>query len=161
MSSNSFHFTQLSALAVAVAASVGLAACAAPTSPPQQVKSSSPSVTYKYLGDTELIKANQKAEVFCAPYQSVPQTTGFTSEPDGSKVVTFECIKPPVTTIATTTVVAPPSGLTYTYMTDQELVTASRNAQAYCVNTGLTPVISTMTTNLNGSRTVVFQCAAR
>lgn len=159
MISNSSRFPKLGALAALALAGLGLAACGPVTSPPQQVKATSPSVTYKYMGDTELIRANQKAELFCAPYQSVPQTTSFTTDPDGSKVVTFECIKTPPTTVAT--VVPPATGLTYTYVTDQELVTASRNAQAYCMNTNMTPVISTITTNVNGSRTVVFQCALR
>jgi hypothetical protein len=126
-------------------------------SSPQQVQASNPSVTYKYRNDQELVQANQNATTFCGGYQSVPRTARFANDPDGSRVVVFECVQAPPA--------APPPqfnpNLTYSYRSDQELLDASRNAQIYCMNNGSSQVISNISTNANGTRTVTFQCSPR
>ena len=48
--------------------------------------------------------------------------------------------------------------LTYTYRTDRELMDVSRNAQAYCLNSGASQVVSSVVSNGNGTKTVTFQC---
>lgn len=141
--------------AAILAAGLVLASCAEQYSAPQQVQASNPHVTYKYHGDQELVQANQSASLFCNQYQLVPRTANISNNPDGSKVVAFECVKasPPL-------VVAPQynPNLSYNYMTDQELLDATRNAQVYCMNNGGQQVISTTSMNANGVRTVAFQC---
>jgi hypothetical protein len=151
------------AIPVGITVAIGLmvASCAPQYSSPQQVQStvpSNPTVTYKYMGDQDLVQANQNAAVFCNQYQSVPRTKTFSTEPDGGKLVVFECLQTAHPQIL------PPQynpNISYNYMTDQELVDASRNAQIYCMNNGSQQVISNVITNTNGSRTVSFQCAPR
>ena len=144
--------------AAAVLAGMLTAACAPPYSPPQQVQASNPTVTYKYRGDQELLQADQSATTFCSRYQSAPRAVSFRNDPDGSKVVIYECIQMAAP-------MAPPPqynpNLTYNYQTDQELLNASRNAQIYCMNNGSQQVISTVSNNANGTRTVTFQCGPR
>lgn len=50
------------------------------------------------------------------------------------------------------------SDLTYTYRTDRELMDISRNARAYCLNSGSSQVVSSIVSNGNGTKTVTFQC---
>jgi hypothetical protein len=151
--------SRLRKMNVRAAAVLGLlaASCAPQYSSPQQVQASNPSVTYKYRSDQELLQANQSASTFCNRYQAVPRTANLTNDPDGSKVVVFECVQ--------TTTAAPVSqfnpNLTYNYRTDQELLDASRNAQIYCMNNGSQQVVSSTATNANGIRTVTFQCSPR
>jgi hypothetical protein len=158
MIANSRRSLNVTARAATVLAGLLMAACAPLSSPPRQVQASNPSVTYKYRGDQELLQANQNAATFCNRYQSVPRTANFANDPDGSKVVVFECVQ-----TATAMASPPPSNpnLTYSYRTDQELLDASRNAQTYCMNNGSQQVISNIVTNANGTRTVAFQCSPR
>ena len=133
------------------------ASCAPHYSSPEQVQANNPSVTYKYSGDQELVQANQNAATFCNRYQSVPRTANFANDPDGGKVVVFECVQ-------TSAAIPPPQfnpNLAYNYRTDQELLDSSRNAQIYCVNNGSPQVISNIVTNANGTKTVTFQCSPR
>lgn len=134
-----------------------MASCSPEYSAPQQVQTSNPTVTYKYRSDQELVQANQNAANFCNRYQAAPRTANFANDPDGSRVVVFECVQ--------TSQPAPLSqvnpNLTYSYRTDQELLDASRNAQIYCMNSGAQQVVSNIVTNANGTKTVTFQCSPR
>lgn len=154
------HFLRFAGAASLLA----VAACAQPSSEPQQVNVSNPSVTYKYRTDQELVQANERAAAYCSTYQSTHRTATFGTDPDGSKRVVFDCVKSAAMAPAAPVVAAAPAAapnLTYTYFTDQELLDASRNAQNYCVSRGSTQVSSTITTNTNGSRTASFQCVPR
>ena len=142
-------------------AALGLASCAPATMPPQQVQASNPTVTYKYRGDQELIHANQNASAFCSQYQSVPRTANLTNDSDGNRVVVFECVPPAQVAVASPPVVVSvpaPSPLVYSYATDQQLLNATRNAQAYCLSVGTPQMTSVVVNNPNGSRTVTFHC---
>jgi hypothetical protein len=122
----------------------------------EQVEATNPSVTYEYVGDTELLEAQQKAVTFCGQYQSTPRPARITSSSGGgSNNVIFECDPNlPVT--------APPvvtgSDLAYSYRNDQELLAAWRNAETYCTGTGRQAAVPDIHTNTDGSRTVVFHC---
>jgi hypothetical protein len=155
----SYRLPRVATGAVAILAVMIAASCAPMSSPPRQVQSSNPTVTYKYRGDEELIQANQSATVFCNQYQSTPRTVTITNASDGSKTVVFECLR------TATPVVAQPqfsSNLTYNYRTDQELLDASRSAENYCMNNGSQRAISNSTVvNANGTKTVTFQCSPR
>lgn len=150
--------TDVTARAAAVLAGVMLASCEPQYGSPQQVQASNPTVTYKFHSDQELVQANQSAATFCNRYQSTPRAASFANDPDGSRVVVFECVQ---------TAPAPPPqpqinpNLTYNYRTDQELLDASRNAQIYCMNNGSQQVVSNIVTNANGTKTVTFQCSPR
>ncbi len=76
-----------------------------------------------------------------------------TAEANGTTTAEFECIPAPVA--AAPRPVAP--GMTYSYRNDQELLDASRSAQSLCAPTGA-PMSSTVVTDVNGNRTVTFQC---
>ena len=155
MIANSCRFPKATVPAAAVLAGLMMAACTPQYSSPQQVQASNPTVTYKYRSDQELVQANQNAATFCNRYQAVPRTANFANDPDGSRVVVFECVQ--TSTPASQPQVNP--NLTYTYRTDQELLDASRNAQIYCMNNGAQQVVSNIVTNANGTKTVTFQCS--
>ena len=150
MIANSCRFSKVTVLAGILAAS-----CAPQYSSPQQVASSNPSVTYKYRSDQELLQADQRATTFCGQYQAAPRTAGYTNDPDGSKVIIFECVQAAMQ-------MAPPQqfspNLSYSYRTDPELLVASQNAQTYCMNSGSQPVVSNIASSASGARTVTFQC---
>ena len=157
MSANSSPLRCLGLLAITVSAGLMVASCAPQYSEPRQVQSSSPHVTYKYNGDQELVQANQSASSFCSQYQSIPRTSNLTNDPDGSKVVVFECVK------STMPVMVPAQynpNVSYIYLSDQELLDDSRNAQAYCLSTGSQQVTSNTSVNANGTKTVSFQCSS-
>lgn len=146
---------------LAILAAGSLAACTAPSRGPTQVRADSPSITYNYRTDQDLLQASQNAATYCAQYQSAERTSRIVNNPDGSNTVIFDCIKapPPPATVAVVT--PPPSPqMTYTYTTDQQLLDASRTAEAYCMRTS-TPMTSSIVTNANGTKTVTFQCVPR
>lgn len=146
--------TGLTAAAV-LAALLGTACAPYEHSSPKQIEASNPTVTYKYHNDEELIQTNQLAATFCDRYQSVPQPVNFTTDSSGNRVVIFECV-------GTSTAGRPYSNsdLTYTYRTDRELMDVSRNAHAYCMNSGSPQVVSNIVSNDDGTKTVTFQCRA-
>jgi len=166
---NSQRFTAVKISVASALVGASLAACAPSTMPPQQVQAANPTVTYKYRGDQELVNANANASTFCTRYSGVPRTVSLSNDPDGNRVVVFECVPAPTTTTVVTAppatvvapagvVVAPANPLVYTYATDQDLLNASTNARAYCTSRGMARTTSTVTTNANGSRTITFQC---
>jgi hypothetical protein len=149
-------FRRANVWAVALLAAGGLVSCAELPSSQRPVQSSNPSVTYNYRTDQELLQANQNATVYCSQYQTAPRTANITNNSDGSKAVVFECVR--------TALPAPPPttpSQSYTYRTDQELVQVSQTAGAYCLKNGSQPMTSSMVTNPDGSRTVMFQCGLR
>ena len=148
----------LSAALMCIAAGFLLTACAPVNSPPQQVQAQNPTVTYKYRGDQELLQANQSAMTYCSQYRAVARTTNISSDSNGSKTVVFDCM--PTTSETVSTVQPLNNNLGYTYHSDQELLDASRNADIYCANNGSGRAVATVVTNLDGSKTVTFQCAA-
>jgi hypothetical protein len=144
-----------------VLAVLAVASCTSPTTSSsshslQQVEASNPSVTYEYVGDTELLEAQQNAVAFCSQYQSSPRPARITSgSGGGANNVIFECDPNlPVT--------APPevrgSDLAYNYRNDQELLAAWRSAETYCSNSGRQQAVPDIRTNTDGSKTVVFHC---
>lgn len=148
----------LAGLASVLAAAGALAACAQMTpAGPEQVSSNNPSVTYNYGTDQELLAAKQKADAFCSRYQTTaPRAGSMTSNPDGTKSVSFECV--PVASAPPAVAMAQPTApFTYTYHTSQELLMGSRDADAYCLKYGKRSN-ATITTNRDGSKTATFQC---
>jgi hypothetical protein len=154
-----YSWASVRAAAVLAGAAVASSCVASSSHSLEQVRASPPSVTYAYDGDEELLQAEQNALTFCSKYNSTPEPARITSTSNvGTKDVTFECGPNPPATVVTQPVPGP--NLTYTYRTDQELLQASRTAEAYCANNGSRRAVSTITTNVDGSKTVVFQCSA-
>jgi hypothetical protein len=153
-----FQLSLVDRRAAVALATVAIASCTSSSSHElQQVEASNPSVTYEYLGDEELLQAQQNAVVFCSQYESTARPARITSGADGrSNTVIFECDPNLPTT-------APPevrgSDLAYNYQSDQELLQASRNAHTYCTDNGWQQAVPTVRTNTDGSRTVVFHCS--
>ena len=58
----------------------------APSLPPPP-----PSLSYTYRTDQELVQASQTAGAYCAKYGSQPMTSIMTTNPDGTRTVTFQC----------------------------------------------------------------------
>ena len=140
----------------AVLAGLLPAACVPQYASPQQVQSSNPTVTYTYHSDQDLVQTNQTAAAYCSRYQSVPRAANFSTNQDGSRSVVFECVPSAAQSAQ------PPRfnpNVAYNYRTDQELLDASRNAEAYCVNNGSRQVTSNLVTNADGSKTASFQCS--
>lgn len=160
MITNSHRLTKIFLGTTAVFAALLMASCVSTRSSPEQVEASNPTVTYKYRNDDELIQANQRAITFCEQYpSSLPRTASFSNDPDGSKIVVFECV--PAGAFAAPPARQPNADLTYSVRTDQELLDASREAQIHCLNNGLPEMDSNITVNSNGSKTVTFRCSPR
>lgn len=151
-----------------------LAACGPRYTQPQQVQASNPTVSYSYQSDQEIAQVNQQATAFCARYQSAPKAGVFNTDPQGHKVVSFECQQMPqaVMVAPQTVMVQQPlmvqqpvmvqqynPNITYSYRNDQELADATRAAQNYCMSMGAQQVMSNVSNNSNGSRNVSFQCS--
>ena len=154
------HFRRFRGLSVALLTAGAVAACAQVPSSPQAVQATNPTVTYNYRTDQELVNANQNATTFCSQYQTTPRTANVTSNSDGTKTVLFECVRTTAAAPAPAPTPVPnPNVLSYSYRTDQELVQASQTASAYCAQNGALPMTSRVSTNVDGSRTVTFQCA--
>ncbi len=124
-------------------------------SSPEEIATSAPSVTYEYRNDDELVQANQRAVLYCNGYNLVPQPSNFSNDPNGGKVVIFDCVAP---TLLVQPVQQFSPTQTYTYRTDQELLNLSRNAQIQCLNAGSQQTTSTTAMNTDGSRSVTFRC---
>jgi hypothetical protein len=148
----------LSAVLLCIAAGFLLTACVPQNEPPQQVQAANPTVTYKYRGDQELLQANQSAMTYCSQYRSIARTTNISSDSNGSKTVQFDCVPNTATSETVSTLQPLSSNPGYTYHTDQELLDASRNADIYCANNGSQRAVGTVVTNIDGSKTVTFQC---
>lgn len=144
--------------AAILSAGLALVACAPQYAAPQQVSATNPQVTYKYRSDAELVQVNQTATLYCGRFQAVPQTARFGSDPDGSRVVVFDCLPAAPMQVA---VMQPNPNLAYSYRTDQELLDGSRNAQAYCMSNGMQHTVANISTNANGTKTATFQCSLR
>ena len=142
-------------LGTAMALATVLAASCSSFDSPKQVDASNPTVTYKYHNDDELVQTNELAAAFCSRYQAVPRSTSVIRDGSGDDVVVYECVS---TSRSTGHASDFNPNMTYTYRTDQELLTGSQNAQAYCLNNGSSRVVSNIVRNGNGTRTVTFQC---
>lgn len=145
------------AVSATALAALATASCVSSSrnSSPEEIATSAPNVTYKYRNDDELVQANQRAVVYCNGYNLVSQPANFSSDPDGSKVVVFDCVAP--TRLALPVQQFSPAQ-TYTYRTDQELLNLSRNAQIQCLNSGSQQTTSSIALNMDGSRSVTFRC---
>ena len=142
--------------ATGLSAALVLAACGSSRySEPERVAASNPTVTYEYKSDQDLIQANQRSVTFCEKYGSIPITSRFDTDSHGAKTIYFECVPKESQTRPLPEYVP---NLAFTYRTDQELMSAARNAQIYCMNSGARQVFSNIVVNADGSRTVVFQC---
>ncbi len=155
MSNHSAQLRTVIVGATVVVAAVMTVSCEATrSSSPRQVDASSPSVTYQYRNDDELIQANQRAIGFCEPYRSLPQAQRFSEDSEHHRIVVFEC----VSNLQAAPMARADSDLRYDYRTDQELLEVSRNAQVHCRNNGGRETSSNIVINPDGSRTVTFHC---
>lgn len=143
--------------AAATILAVGLGACVAPMPPPQQIDATEPKVTYSYATDQDLIEVTRKAETYCAKYATWPRNSGITQGPDGTKSVQFTCDRPIAAAPPPPPRPVPPT-VSYSYRTDRELVEVSRSAQAYCQQFGASARSGHVTQNVDGTRTVAFDC---
>jgi hypothetical protein len=50
-----------------------------------------PSQSYTYRTDQELVQASQTAGAYCLQYGSQPMTSSIVANPNGTKTVTFQC----------------------------------------------------------------------
>lgn len=154
-------FANLTTISLVLASCLLVTACTERTSPPREVASQTPRVTYKYRGDRELMAANDKAVTYCSQYHAVPQTGDIENAQNGDKEVTFNCISGTPAMAATEPTTTMGSNLAYPYRSDQELLEASRNADAYCLNNGSQRAVATFVNNMDGTRTVTFQCVTQ
>jgi hypothetical protein len=145
---------------IAVVALAAMAACVPPDQAPQEVATRPPAVSYNYSSDDGLLEANGKARAYCSQYASTPSVQGsIIDNTDGTKTVTFECVKTAAVTPAPVPVPpSPPTG--YSYRTDTELLQAMGSADAYCAQSGQGASYS-MVTNADGTKTLTFQCVPR
>lgn len=145
---------------VALVAGLGLASCVAPPPQPQPVEQTTPSVTYSYRSDQELVEATRRAETYCRNYNALPRTANITDKEDGAYDVVFVCdrgVRGPTAAVATRPVI--PS-VSYTYNSHQQLVEATRTADSYCLGHNARARMTQITPGPAGagSKTVVFTC---
>jgi hypothetical protein len=134
---------------------VATAACTPLYQKAHEVEAKPPRVSYDYSSDAGLIEANSKARIYCGQYASTTSSRGsITENTDGTKTVTFECIK----TVAA--ISYPPPPMSYSYRTDTELLQAIESADADCARSGQT-ASSRIVTNPDGTKTLTFQCVSR
>ena len=155
------HFRTLLGCLIAATSAGLLASCAPANRAPEAVSTTNPSVTYKYRGDQELLRANQQAAVYCNQYASTPRTVNITNNSDGTNTVIFDCMKvAPMAVVTPMPPMAPSNpALTYTYRSDRDLLDTSRRADAYCMQYGQRMVTtSSIVTNADGTRTITYQC---
>jgi hypothetical protein len=145
---------------IAVVAVAAMAACVPPYQAPQEVATSPPAVSYNYSSDDGLVEANGKARAYCSQYASTPSVQeSIIDNADGTKTVTFACVKTAALTPAPVPVSpSPPTG--YSYRTDTELLQAMGSADTYCAQSGQSASYS-MVTNADGTKTLAFQCVPR
>lgn len=63
--------------------------CVRTASPPPPP--TTPSLSYTYRTDQELVQASQTASAYCLKYGSQPMTSSIVTNPNGTKTVTFQC----------------------------------------------------------------------
>ena len=144
------------AISLAIFAAVAVVACAPVSTPrePVQVEVEAPEVSYKFYTDEELIEANNRARAYCNQYASTPSIQGkITTNQDGSKTVTFQCIQ------AAPKAPAPPLE-TYNYRTDNDLLQTMNSAEAYCARSGQVASFN-VSTNAAGTQTLTYRCIPR
>jgi len=161
-------------LATAILAASGLTACVAPRTPAQPISSTKPTITYAYRDDQGLTEATAKAESYCQQYNAWPRVTDIFTPADGGRNAVFVCDqpRPAVTTMAPVVaapgvaaaspgvVMTPPAipTVNYTYRDDRSLIDVSNQAQAYCLNYSANAHSTLITNNVDGSRTISYQC---
>ena len=148
-----YRWARTCGISILVAAAV--AACGPVYTSPKQVEAKPPKVSYNYSTDQQLIEANAKASIYCSQYAATPSLQAIITEnPDGTKTVSYECVKK-----GTVTLLPPPSPppMSYSYSTDTELLQAIQSADAYCARTGQAASTS-IVANPAGTKTLTFQC---
>jgi putative hemolysin len=135
-----------------------VSACAPQHSAPTQTSSTNPTVTYKYRGDEELMQASEKANAYCAQYHATAQTYRIDTESDGSRTAVFQCVALP-TNMASAQVYNP--NYPYNDNTDQDLLGVTQSADLYCANSGGQRAVTTINTDINGTKTITFRCVPR
>jgi exopolysaccharide biosynthesis predicted pyruvyltransferase EpsI len=58
---------------------------------PPPTTPTTPSQSYTYRTDQELVQASQTAGAYCLKYGSQPMTSSIVTNPNGTKTVTFQC----------------------------------------------------------------------
>jgi len=161
-------------LLLAGLAAGAVSACVGPyTPPPKEIAAANPSVTYQYANEDALVAVTQKAEVYCRDFNAMPRALRFTTTPDNQKQVIFECDRtrplaaapvittPTVVAVPTGSVVAMPAAIpsvSYSYRSDEGLVTATQQAETYCRQYSARPRAMNFANNRDGTTTVAFGC---
>lgn len=144
---------------IVVLAGGAAAACGPVYSAPREVEANPPKVSYNYSTDQQLVEASAKARIYCSKYASTPGMNGsITENPDGTKTVTYECVKTGTVTLLPPP--PPPPPMSYSFTTDMELLQAIQSADAYCARTGQA-ASSSINANPDGTKTLTFQCVPR
>lgn len=136
---------------------VGLASCVGPAPQPQPVEQTTPSVTYSYRSDQELVEATARAEAYCRDYNSRPRIANITDKPDGASDVVFFCDRTMSSVTGMTARPVNPS-VSYNYSSHHQLVEATQTADAYCLGHNARARMAQITTNAGGTKTVIFNC---
>ena len=122
---------------------------------PEVIRTEAPKVSYKYDSDEALLEANNEARTYCSQYASTPNIQGsIIRNPDGTKSVTFECVKAGLPTPQ----VIPP--MSCRYLTDEELLQAMRSADIYCASLGKI-ASTTIVVNPDSTKSLNYQCIPR
>ena len=137
-----------------------VAACGTTSGRATTVQESNPSVTYDYSDDEGLVDATIKAEAYCSQFNAWPTTAGAQMTADGKGTVTFRCDQ--TRTAAYSGSQPPPlpadPTVNYSYTHDEDLIEATVRAQRHCARFGAEARSSTVTSGVDGDRTIVFEC---
>jgi hypothetical protein len=134
-----------------------VASCGSTSGRAERIQESLPSVTYSYTDDEGLVDATMQAEAYCRQFNALPRTT---SDEDGN--VTFACDPTRLAHTGNQTLSLPPNPtVSYTYRDEQTLADARSEAQSHCAGVGAHARPSTVTTGMDGTRTIVFECVRK
>ncbi|MEX1306316.1 MAG: hypothetical protein WEA84_14265 [Rhodovibrionaceae bacterium] len=149
-------FHRMAFLGLTAGLGFAVASCA-PSHSLKQVDTRNPTVTYEYRGDSELLQAQSRAAEFCRQYGKGADSGRISSGSGyGVQLVSFECDSELAGNLASGE--SAESNLTYSYRTDQDLLNASQQAGAYCIERNSDLAVSDLRNNSDGSKTIVFRC---
>lgn len=115
----------------------------------------SPSITYHYHGDHELLAANNEATIFCADYSSTV-TMATISGYSWIRVAQFKCVAASASQTDDFNI-----DMSHLFEGDHGLLDVAGNASRHCARHGFQQVSSIISMDEDGHKFVTFECTRK